>query len=177
MNKPEFNFGDIVSCAGYHPQVFIIDGYREEHYHYPDESWADLVYELHCASSGEWLEADADDLSLVVPAEQAEEYLAVNPAPAPMRTETSGLLSLMFGGDDMHFGKKPEQPKKPTARELSAQLAEERKAARKARAVEIDNLLDMRNWYADALERTNNEEFGDRVVAIDAQLKLIVDID
>lgn len=177
MNKPSYHFGDIVSIAGYHPQVFIVDGYREERYYYPNEQWTDLVYELHCANSGEWIEADDDDLSLVVQAEQADEYLAVNPAPAPMRaTDASGLLSFMFGGDDMQFGRNPEPaPRKPTARELSAKEAEERKAIRKARAAEIDNLLEQRKWYADMLVKTNNEDFGDRVFAIDCELKKMIE--
>jgi hypothetical protein len=54
---------------------------------------------------------------------------------------------------------------------LSAQIAEERKALRKKRAAEIDNLLDQRNWYADMLAKTNDETYGDRLFAVEAELK------
>jgi hypothetical protein len=149
MNKPDFNFGDLVRVDGYGARVFVVDGYREERYYHPDESWTDIVYELHCAWTGGRMEADEEDLTLVAPAENAEEYLATAP--------------IMYGGDTM------KQPKKPTAKEE----AEERKK----RAEQIDNLLDMRNWYSEALERTNNEEFADRMFAIDAELKKLVEND
>jgi hypothetical protein len=70
---------------------------------------------------------------------------------------------------------KPER--KPTARELSAKEAEERRSARKALGEEIDNLLDLRNWAADMLAKTNDEAYGDRVFAIDSKLKELVDND
>jgi hypothetical protein len=68
---------------------------------------------------------------------------------------------------------KPER--KPTPRELSAQIADERKAMRKKRAEQIDNLLDMRIWASKMLEKTNNEEYGDKVFAIDCELKKLVE--
>jgi hypothetical protein len=60
---------------------------------------------------------------------------------------------------------------------LSAQIAEERKVARKRRAEQIDNLLDMRIWASEMLDKTGNEEFGDRVMAIDCELKKLTDAD
>jgi hypothetical protein len=171
MNKPQFNFGDIVKVEGYYPQTFIVDGYREEQYHYPGEQWTDLVYELHCANSLEWLEADEDDLTFVAAAEEAERYLAENPPYEPMRSETNEVISRMFGGDEM----KPDQPRKPTARELSAKEAEERKAARKAQAAEIDNLLDIAHWNRRMLEKTNDERYGDQLFAVEAELKKLVE--
>ncbi|MEH7246525.1 hypothetical protein V7114_06970 [Neobacillus niacini] len=175
MNKPQFTFGDIVIVAGYHPQVFIVDGYREENYHYPNETWTDLVFELHCARSGVWLEADEEDLTFVAPAEEADRYLAENPPHEPMHMETSDVISWMFGGEEMNFGRKPEQPRKPTAREISAKEAEERKAARKACADEIDNLLEMAQWYRKMLEKTSDESYGDRLFAVEAELKKLVE--
>jgi hypothetical protein len=46
---------------------------------------------------------------------------------------------------------------------------------RKKRAAEIDNLLDQRNWYADMLAKTNDETYGDRLFAIEAELKRMVE--
>jgi len=68
-----------------------------------------------------------------------------------------------------------QEPRKPTARELSAQLAKEQKEMRKKRGEQIDNLLDLRNWAADMLAKTNDEAYGDRVFAIDTELKKLVE--
>jgi hypothetical protein len=170
QNEIFFNFGDLVRVDGYWPRVFRVDGYRREQWHYPGEEWTDVVYELHDVGNLEFIEADMADLTLVETEDNADEYLVANPpdyeVPAPNMPE---WMTLMFGGDETMS--KPKEPRKPTPREISAQEAEERKAARKARGEEIDNLLDLRNWAADMLVKTNNEEFGDRVFAIDAKLK------
>jgi hypothetical protein len=46
---------------------------------------------------------------------------------------------------------------------------------RKKRAEQIDNLLDMRIWASKMLEKTNNEEYGDKVFAIDCELKKLTE--
>jgi hypothetical protein len=177
MNKPEFNFGDIVRINGYYPRLFEIDGIRTEHWQYKDESWVDTVYEVYDVLSSDWIECAEEDITLVVEADQAEEYLAANPpdyeVPAQEKPE---WMTFMFGGEEKAMSK-PKEPRKPTAREISAREAEEKKAARKARAAEIDNLLDLRIWAADMLAKTNNEEFGDRVMAIDCELKKMSEAD
>jgi hypothetical protein len=176
QNEIFFNFGDLVRVDGYWPRVFKVDGYRREHWVYPNEEWTDMVYELHDIANTEFIEADVEDLTLVETADKADDYLAANPpnyeAPAPTMPD---WMTFITGGDETMS--KPKEPRKPTAREISAKEAEERKVARKARGEEIDNLLDLRNWAADMLEKTNNEEFGDRVFAIDAKLKELVDND
>jgi hypothetical protein len=176
MNKPEFNFGDLVRVAGYFPRLFEIDGRRIERWQYPNEDWTDIVYEVYDVLTSDWIECAEEDLTLVVEAGQAEDYLAANPpnyeVPAQEKPE---WMTFMFGGDETMS--KPKEPRKPTAREISAKEAEEKKQARKARGEEIDNLLDLRSWASDMLAKTNNEEFGDRVFAIDAKLKEMVDND
>jgi hypothetical protein len=171
MNKPDYNFGDLVRVNGYFPRVFEVDGRRIENWQYADEEWSVIVYELFDCATAEWIEAEEGDLTIVAEAVDAESYLAANPAPVEPNQRMMGLdidLAEFFGGGAMNMAKK--EPAKPTARELSGQEAERRKAARKEKAARIDDLLDQRNWYAAALERTNNEEFGDRVAAIDSEL-------
>jgi hypothetical protein len=170
-----FNFFDLVRCDGYWPRVFRVDGYHIDTWRYPNETWTETVYELVDAHTGEFLEADVEDLTLVETADKAEEYLAANPAP-------TDAPQISFAIDVSHFMKEAEtmakqEPRKPTARELSAQLAKESKELRKKRAAEIDNLLDMRNWASEMLEKTGNEEFGDRVMALDCELKKLTEVD
>jgi hypothetical protein len=176
QNEIFFNFGDLVRVDGYWPRVFKVDGYRREHWVYPNEEWTDMVYELHDIANTEFIEADVEDLTLVETADQADDYLAKNPphyeAPAPTMPD---WMTFINGGDATMS--KPKEPRKPSAREISAKEAEDRRAARKVRGEEIDNLLDLRNWAADMLAKTNNEEFGDRVFAIDSKLKELVDND
>jgi hypothetical protein len=177
QNEIFFNFGDLVRVDGYWPRVFKVDGYRREHWVYPNEEWTDVVYELHDVGNLEFIEADMADLTLVETEDKADAYLETNPpnyeAPAPVQPD---WMTFMFGEEEKAVSKSKE-PRKPTAREISAKEAEERKAARKVRGEEIDNLLDLRIWAADMLVKTNNEEFGDRVFAIDSKLKELVDND
>jgi hypothetical protein len=177
MSEPNeifFNFGDLVRVDGYWPRVFRVDGYRREQWHYPGEEWTDIVYELHDVGNLEFIEADMADLTLVETEDKADAYLETNPpqyeAPAPTMPD---WMTFINGGDETMS--KPKEPRKPTAREISAKEAEERKAARKVRGEEIDNLLDLRIWAADMLAKTNNEEFGDRVFAIDCELKKLTE--
>jgi hypothetical protein len=172
MNKPTYEFGDIVRVNGYHPRVFEVDGRRIENWQYADEEWSVIVYELTDIGNNDFIEAEESDLTIVAEAVDAESYLAANPAPVEQNQRIMGLdfdLAELFGGGEGKMAK--NEPRKPTARELSGQEAERRKAARKEKAARIDELLDQRNWYTAALERTNNEEFGDRVAAIDAELR------
>lgn len=169
--QPQFNFGDLVRVAGYWPQVFVVDGRRKEHYEYPDEEWTEMVYELHGAFTLEWLEADVEDLTLVAPAANAEEYLTTVGQP------TIDLTELIIGdGYGMLYGKQPKEPRKPTARELSAQEAERRKAARKERADQIDNLLDIANWNRKKFAETGEQEYAAKIAEVEAELKKICEI-
>jgi hypothetical protein len=176
MNKPEFNFGDIVRVAGYFPRLFEIDGRRIERWQYPNEDWTDIVYEVYDVLTSDWIECAEEDLTLVVEADQAEAYLAANPpnyeAPAPSMPD---WMTFITGGDETMS--KPKEPRKPTAMEISAKEAEERRATRKARGEEIDNLLDIAQWNRTMLEKTNDERYGDRLFAVEAELKKITEID
>lgn len=173
MNKPEFGFGDIVRVAGYYPRLFKVDGYREEHYYYPNEQWTEFVYELYDAHTSEWIEADEEDLALVAEADKAEEYLEANPqASTPITPDW--IFGIDWAKEALPIAK---QERKPTARELSAMEADRRKAERKERAEQVDNLLDLRIWASDMLEKTGNEEFGDRIFAIDCELKKLIEAD
>jgi hypothetical protein len=126
----------------------------------------DCVYDLTDVHSGEYLEADVSELTLVETVDKADDYLRKNPPEESL--------------DYSKFKKEAEtmpkqEPNKPSARELSAQIAEERKILRKKKAAEIDNLLDQRNWYADMLAKTNDETYGDRLFAVEAELKRLVE--
>jgi len=173
-------FGDIVEIAGYEGRAYQVESYRVETNFYPTEQTTDIVYDLVDVIHGDYLEADAGDITLLADAGQADEYMrTIDYANYPQQSDFSAWMldiTQLTGGNDM-FAKKPEQPRKPTARELSGQEAERRKAARKARAEQIDNLLDQRNWYAGQLAKTNDEAYGDRVMAIDAELKKLTEVD
>jgi hypothetical protein len=175
MKKPEFNFGDLVRVNGYFPRLFEIDGRRIEHWQYKDEEWVDTVYEVYDVLTSDWIECAEEDITLVAEADQAEEYLAANPPnyEAPASTMPDWVTFTLEGREIAMS--KAKEPRKPTAREISAKEAEERKAARKALAAEIDNLLDIALWNRRMLEKTNDERYGDQIFAVEAELKKLVE--
>jgi hypothetical protein len=148
-NNQPITFGDLVCVNGYGNRVFQVESYRKEEHHYPGESWAENLYDLFDMGNGDYIEADAEDLTLVADASQADEYLRANPAPMePSSIDLTNYLGgdltmFNYGNDD---AKKKPAPK-PTARELSGQEAERRKQARKDRAKKIDACLDWMNYY------------------------------
>lgn len=171
--------GDLVTVDGYDGRFFMVIGYSLIRNCLPEEEYNEVVYEVLDAVTGEFLEADAEDVEFVTDADHAADYLAENPPDYNEPLPPSVDLSDWMVGLDFTKGAVPmaKKERKPTPRELSAQIAEEKKALRKRRATEIDNLLDQRNWASKMLEKTNNEEFGDRVFAIDCEIKKLVETD
>jgi len=164
--------GDLVTVDGYEGRLFMVIAYQLIRNCMPEENYNEIVYEVLDAYNGEYIEVDGEDIEFVTDAEHAGDYVRENPAPAD--------YPISFAIDVSHFIKGAEtmskqEPRKPTARELSAQLAKEQKEMRKKRGEQIDDLLDLRNWAADMLAKTGNEEFGDRVMAIDCELKKLVE--
>jgi hypothetical protein len=171
--------GDLVTVDGYAGRFFMVIGYQLIRNCLPEEAFNEVVYEVLDAVTGEFLEADGEDVEFVTDADHASAYLAENPpeytAPLQSIDMSDWMIDISkYTGGVTNMAK---QERKPTARELSAKEAEEKKAARKAQAAEIDNLLDLRIWAADMLAKTNDEAYGDRVFAIDAKLKELVDND
>lgn len=162
MYEPKFAFGDLVRVAGYYPRIFQVDGYREEHYFYPDEQWTELVYELHDIETADWLEAAGEDLTPAIN--------VVQPKKKPI--DISDNLSKFTETGVFIMAK---EPRKPTARELSAREAEERKMMRKLHSEIIDDLLDELNDYRALYEKFGDEEYGDRVFALEAELKKLTE--
>jgi hypothetical protein len=148
MDKPEYNFGDLVHVDGYWPRIFIVDGYREERFYYPNEQWTDLVYELHDAHTAEWVEADEDDLFLVETADKADEYLAEKPV-------------IIFGMEAVTMQKPPANVKN--------------EIKHKEMTEKINNLLEIRHWNRIMHVKTGDDSFDDRAFAIDCELKKLTD--
>jgi hypothetical protein len=171
MTQP--TFGDLVRIDGYGSRVFQVEAYRIEEHHYPDEQWTDHVYDLFDVGNADWLEADAEDLTLICDASQADEYLRANPAPVERSIfDISDLIIGRREGNEM--ANKANEPRKPTARELSGQEAERRKQARKERAKKIDALLDEMNDYKRLAEQFGDREYGERVAEIERELAELV---
>ncbi|MED3649997.1 hypothetical protein [Heyndrickxia sporothermodurans] len=58
---------------------------------------------------------------------------------------------------------------------IRKEMKARRKAERKAKAEQIDNLLDIANWNRRKLAETGDESYGDRLFAVEAELKKIVE--
>jgi hypothetical protein len=161
----EADFGDLVEVDGYPNRVFRVEGYQLITNCYPDEEYTEIVYDLVDAISGEWLEADAEDLTLLADAGQADEYLKtidLRNYPRPQ--------AFLFFGNEMEAVSMAEKERPLTPREKSAKEAEERKQMRKLKAEIIDDLLDQYNDAKALYEAFGDEEYNDKAFAIKAEL-------
>jgi hypothetical protein len=171
--------GDLVTVDGYEGRFFMVIGFQLIRNCLPEEAYNEVVYEVLDAVTGEFLEADGEDVEFVTDAEHAAQYLAENPPHyvSPkyniiFPSDDSTIETYFIGGETMS---KSKEPRKPTAREISAKEAEEKKQARKARGEEIDNLLEMAQWYRRMFEKTSDESYSDRLFAVEAELKKLVE--
>jgi hypothetical protein len=163
----EADFGDLVEVDGYPNRVFRVEGYQLITNCYPDEEYTEIVYDLVDAISGEWLEADADDLTLLADAAQADEYLRTIDLRNYPRPQAFMFFGLPIGEEAVSMAEK-ERPLTP--REKSAKEAEERKQMRKLKAEIIDDLLDQYNDAKALYEAFGDEEYNDKAFAIKAEL-------
>lgn len=142
MNKPEYNFSDLVHIAGYGSRIFKIESYRVEHCYSPSEEWTDIVYDLIDTETGAYVECDEEDMRLADGDGEGDELDGTGIDIFDFMGGLSGLGELYY---EMEETKMAKEPRKPTARELSGQEAERRKQARKDRAAKVDALLDEMN--------------------------------
>jgi len=152
MTARQFKFGDLVRVAGYDERIFQIDGWRVEHYYYPDAEWTEHVFELTDVHSAECLEADEEDLELVEKAEKAAEYMAkVKGGEGPM-------LIFDFSGGGRQSRVSPEIERFNKARER------ERK---------VNELLDERNDVRILHEMFGDDQYKRRIEEIDKELRSV----
>lgn len=179
-NEILFKFGDLVRCDGSWPRVFKVDGYHVDNWFYPNEQYTEIVFDLVDAHTGEFLEADYEDLTLVETADKAEEYLRINPAPAEQNTDwKADVMNSLRQIEEYERGMvgMAKEPRKLTAREISGIEADKRKKERKEKAIQIDNLLDIASWNRKMLSQTNDEAYGDALFAVEAELKKLTEVD
>lgn len=165
-------FGDLVQVEGYPNQFFIVEGYRCEVSYYPDITMKDIVFELSDAIHSDYLEADAIDLTVVTDAAQADEYIRTidrKSYPKPGALWMGGIAEILNEGA-FGMAKQGGSERKLTPRELSAKEADERKKARKQKAEEIDNLLEIAFWNREMFEKTGDASYKDAVIATEAKL-------
>jgi hypothetical protein len=170
------DFGDLVTVEGYPDQLFIVEGYRCEVSYYPDITMKDTVFELIDAINNDYIEADAIDITFITDAGQADEYLRTidrkrYPKPGAQWMGGVGGMSIADILNEGAFGMAANKPeRKLTPRELSGQEADRRKAARKQKAEDIDNLLEIAFWNREMFEKTGDDSYKDAVIATEAKL-------
>lgn len=172
-------FGDLCEVEGYGARVFKVFGYRIESCYTAEREWTDVVYELIDAVNSEWVEADADDLELLADAEDAELYMKTvdyeNYPASFMQTlglgmpdgDGWGAINEKNNEGGVNMAK---NERKPTAREMSAKLAEERKQARKDKANKTDDLLDLLTWVNERFRITGERRYKEWSETIKADL-------
>lgn len=156
-NKPKITFGDIVSVKGYGSRVFKVESYRIESHYYPSEEWVDFVYDVFDVNTLEWLEADAEDLTLLAGAKNAEKYL--NDSSTTMWPSEISLSAVKPNPDTLP----------PAARELSEEIA------KRSKAQKVNALLDALNDYNALVDRFGDNEYKARVEYLTLKLAEISD--
>lgn len=71
----QFQIGDIVLVKEYGKSLFKIVGVRTEIWRYEEDGWEEVTYELTRMADGEWLEADEDEMSLMISNHEAESFM------------------------------------------------------------------------------------------------------
>jgi hypothetical protein len=148
--KSFFKHGDLVQVDGYETRIFEILGYCVEHYYYPDEQYTDIVFEISDVHTGEILETDETDLTLLCRQPQAQAYVDKLPHVQVYEIDIT--------------------ERKLSPREESSRLAEERKQLRKMKAEIVDDLLDRIRDYRRLYAMFGDEEFSDVVFALEAEI-------
>nr|WP_315905932.1 hypothetical protein [Priestia koreensis] len=123
----QFFFGDIVNVENYGQDLFKVIGIRTEIWRYQEDAWEDVIYELSRISDGEWLEASEEELLLISPHDQSDQYLQ--------------------SVDMLYLGKEINKTELLPAMKKSNDYEKEHKRILKERNEIIDGLLDVYNDY------------------------------
>ncbi|MGE7216681.1 hypothetical protein [Priestia koreensis] len=123
----QFFFGDIVNVENYGQDLFKVIGIRTEIWRYQEDAWEDVIYELSRISDGEWLEASEEELLLISPHDQSDQYLQ--------------------SVEMLYLGKEINKTELLPAMKKSNDYEKEHKRILKERNEIIDGLLDVYNDY------------------------------
>lgn len=135
----KYFFGDIVQVFNYGKELFKIIGIRTEIWRYKEDAWEDIVYELSRVTDGEWLEASEEELILVTPHEETENYVQ--------------NIDMLYLGKEI---KKTELL--PTMKKQSGHGKEEMKLTKEKHEI-INGLLDVYNDYRTLHEMFQDDEY------------------
>lgn len=150
MSEPKFKIGDLVRIDGIE-RLYKVDGIIVEQHFYSNKEWTDVFYEIKDIETRSVLDADEFELSLVSPADKAEEYLKdYKPK----------------GGEEPVFDFEPIRKPKPTPENerYNKQLERERK---------INELLDERNDMRILYEMLGDDLYKKRIEEIDKELRSV----
>jgi len=150
MSEPKFKIGDLVRIDGIE-RLYKVDGITVEQRFYSNKEWTDIFYELKDIETRSILDADEFELSLVSPADKAEEYLKdYKPK----------------GGDEPVFDFEPIRKPKPTPEN-------ERYNKQRERERKINELLDERNDMDALYKSFGDRKYKARIEEIDKELRKI----
>ncbi|MDT2045999.1 hypothetical protein CHN50_13235 [Priestia aryabhattai] len=135
----KYFFGDIVQVFNYGKELFKIIGIRTEIWRYKEDAWEDIVYELSRVTDGEWLEASEEELILVTPHEETENYVQ--------------NIDMLYLGKEI---KKTELL--PTMKKQNGHGKEEMKLTKEKHEI-INGLLDVYNDYRTLHEMFQDDEY------------------
>jgi hypothetical protein len=144
--------GEIVEVDGY-DGYFKVDCQRIEIERDEAEVFEDIYYELTNIETGAYLSACDEDISLVADASQADDFIANMGPKKPKARKFDAMDITIYQFEDRGaINMAKDNERKLTAREQSAKVVAEKKAARKRKAEMTDRALDGRLTAKDLIE-------------------------
>src|SRR6185312_2704260 len=103
--KPQhISFGGLVSINGYDGHLYFVDAFTIEHINTPDEKWSEIWHDLTDAHNGEYTMAEAEDVTRICGADQADDYLRNSVKPVD-------ISEIIFGGVPKMYSSNRKEPR------------------------------------------------------------------
>ena len=156
------NIGDIVIDANHPAREFQVDGYSHEIYTDADGQYEEITYDVYDVESCEFLIAFEEDLTVVVKAEMADDYLR---SKYGINASKPSDIERKIVGDIM---------KEFTAKEKALTEAKDivNKAESRQGKDDIDTLLDEINDYKTLIKMFGDEDKKYELAICEAKAKL-----
>lgn len=148
------NIGDIVIDANHPAREFQVDGYSHEIYTDAEGEYEEITYDVYDVETCEFLIAFEEDLTVVVKAEMADDYLRIkyginDNKPSDIERKIVDDIMREFTAKEKALREAKDMPDKPTA---NPQRPKEM-----TKQERIDRLLDEINFYKLLIELMGDE--------------------
>lgn len=121
--QPQASIEDIVNVDGYGNRVFRVDGYSVEFHYEKDHEYSEVIYDLTCPFTFEFIVAGESEVTIVCKAEQGDAYLTQIEPHSPVSPPTDYVMPFPFKLDVITPADvRDTKPKRKTQRQKQAEV-------------------------------------------------------